>query len=82
MYEGQMSIKYTNILHCKTLRKFAKLDFWFENIPSGNPARVQEQIVFFSSFVKNSFFTLWTLAAASREGLSYYFFLLRIRVTG
>jgi hypothetical protein len=29
-----MSIKYTNILHCKTP---PNLDFWFENIPSGNP---------------------------------------------
>jgi hypothetical protein len=33
----QMSIKYTNIFHCKTLKNYPNLDFWFENIPSGNP---------------------------------------------
>jgi hypothetical protein len=33
----QVSIKYTNIFHCKTL---PNLDFWFENKPSGNPASV------------------------------------------
>jgi hypothetical protein len=33
----QMFIKYTNIFHCKTLQNLPNLDFWFENIPSGNP---------------------------------------------
>jgi hypothetical protein len=32
----QVSIKYTNILHCKALQN---LDFWFENKPSGNPGQ-------------------------------------------
>jgi hypothetical protein len=34
----QMSIKYTNILNCQTLRKFTQSPiFWSENKPSGNP---------------------------------------------
>jgi hypothetical protein len=33
-----MSIKSTNIFHCKNLKNYPTLDFWFENIPSGNPA--------------------------------------------
>jgi hypothetical protein len=31
----QMDINYTNSFHSKALQN---LDFWFENIPSGNPA--------------------------------------------
>jgi hypothetical protein len=33
----QMVIKYTNLFHSKALQNLPKLDFWFENIPSGNP---------------------------------------------
>jgi hypothetical protein len=33
----QLSIKYNNICHCKTLQNLAKFGFWFENKPSGNP---------------------------------------------
>jgi hypothetical protein len=33
----QMAIKYTNIFHCKTLQNLKTWDFWFENMPSGNP---------------------------------------------
>jgi hypothetical protein len=29
-----MTKKYTSIFHCKALQNW---DFWFENIPSGNP---------------------------------------------
>jgi hypothetical protein len=33
----RMYIKYANLFHSKTLQKFTQnLDFWFENIPSGN----------------------------------------------
>jgi hypothetical protein len=35
----QISIKFTNIFHCKTLQNLPF--FWFENIPSGNPAVVK-----------------------------------------
>jgi hypothetical protein len=31
----QMSVKYTNIFHCKTHQNLPIFDFWFENIPSG-----------------------------------------------
>jgi hypothetical protein len=35
----KMATKYTNIVRCKTLRNLPQLGFfWFENIPSGNPA--------------------------------------------
>jgi hypothetical protein len=34
----QVTIKYTNILHCRTIKIYPNLDFWFENKPSGNPA--------------------------------------------
>jgi hypothetical protein len=37
LYSTQMGIKYTNIFHSKALQNLPKLDFWFENIPSGNP---------------------------------------------
>jgi hypothetical protein len=33
----QLAIKFTNICHCKTLKIYPNWDFWFENIPSGNP---------------------------------------------
>jgi hypothetical protein len=32
-----MAINHTNIFHCKTLQDLPTLDFWLENIPSGNP---------------------------------------------
>jgi hypothetical protein len=32
-----VSIKYTNIFHCKTLQIYPNWDFWSEKIPSGNP---------------------------------------------
>jgi hypothetical protein len=34
----QMSIKYTNIFHCMTVQNLPNWDFWFENLPAGNPA--------------------------------------------
>jgi hypothetical protein len=34
----QVSIKYANTFHCKTLQNLPKFGFWFENEPSGNPA--------------------------------------------
>jgi hypothetical protein len=34
----QTAIKYTNIFHCKSLKKLPKSGFWVENMPSGNPA--------------------------------------------
>jgi hypothetical protein len=36
-----MALKYTKSFHCKTLLNLPKSDFWFENIPSGNPGRDQ-----------------------------------------
>jgi hypothetical protein len=36
-YIDQMAIKYTNIFHYKILQIYPNWDFWFENIPSGNP---------------------------------------------
>jgi hypothetical protein len=33
----QMSLKYTNFSHCNTLQ-----NFWFENVPSGNPGKDQK----------------------------------------
>jgi hypothetical protein len=33
-----MAIKYTNILSSKALPNLPNLGFWFEKIPSGNPA--------------------------------------------
>jgi hypothetical protein len=33
----QISIKYTNLFHCKTLPKLPKFGFWLKNTPSGNP---------------------------------------------
>jgi hypothetical protein len=33
----QISIKYTNIGHCKALKNLPKLGFLLENLPSGNP---------------------------------------------
>jgi hypothetical protein len=32
-----MSIEYTNIFHSKAQKISPNCDFWFENIPSGNP---------------------------------------------
>jgi hypothetical protein len=37
---SQMVIKYIDIFHFKTLQIYPNRDFWFENIPSGNPVRV------------------------------------------
>jgi hypothetical protein len=34
----QMAIIYTKIFHCNSLQNLAKVGFWFENMPSGNPA--------------------------------------------
>jgi hypothetical protein len=35
----QVSLKYSNIIHAKTLQNLPKIwIFWFENKPSGNPA--------------------------------------------
>jgi hypothetical protein len=36
IYE-MFEIKLTNIFHCKTLQNLPESDFWFVNIPSGNP---------------------------------------------
>jgi hypothetical protein len=33
----QMLIKNTNLFLYKTIKKYPNFDFWFENIPSGNP---------------------------------------------
>jgi hypothetical protein len=32
-----MALKYINIFKVKAFRIYPKWDFWFENIPSGNP---------------------------------------------
>jgi hypothetical protein len=32
-----MVIKYINIFQSKALKEYPSWDFWFENIPSGNP---------------------------------------------
>jgi hypothetical protein len=34
----RMDIKYINIFFARHSRIYPNLDFWFENIPSGNPA--------------------------------------------
>jgi hypothetical protein len=35
-----MATTYPNIFHCKTLQNLPQLGiFWFENLPSGNPAQ-------------------------------------------
>jgi hypothetical protein len=48
----QMGIKFTNIFLCKTLQNFPNLDFWFENIPSGNLALTSDiEEVGFSLFL-------------------------------
>jgi hypothetical protein len=36
----QVSIKYTNIFQCKTLKIYPNLDIWFENKLSGNTAQI------------------------------------------
>jgi hypothetical protein len=33
-----MAIKNSNIDHCKTSKIYPVWNFWFENMPSGNPA--------------------------------------------
>jgi hypothetical protein len=33
-----MGIKYTTTFHSKANKNFPNWNFWFENIPSGNPA--------------------------------------------
>jgi hypothetical protein len=39
-----MTIKYTSIFYIPRLSKiYQNWDFWFENKPSGNPARKQSQ---------------------------------------
>jgi hypothetical protein len=35
-----MAIKYTETVHYGTLKNLPQLDFWSENIPSGNPGPV------------------------------------------
>jgi hypothetical protein len=32
-----MAIKYINIVHAMHSKIYPNLDFWFENIPAGNP---------------------------------------------
>jgi hypothetical protein len=44
-YVDQMGIKYTNIVHYKTLENLPKLGFWFVNIPFGNPAEASQHIL-------------------------------------
>jgi hypothetical protein len=34
-----MGIIYTKNFHSKALKIYPKWDYWFENIPSGNPAQ-------------------------------------------
>jgi hypothetical protein len=41
---NQVAIKYTNIFHCKTPKIYPNWVFWFENMPSGNPALQLRQI--------------------------------------
>jgi hypothetical protein len=38
MYVFLMAIKYSNIFYFKPSKIYPIWDFWFENIPSGNPA--------------------------------------------
>jgi hypothetical protein len=33
----QVTLKYTNIFNRQALKIYPNWDFWFENIPSGNP---------------------------------------------
>jgi hypothetical protein len=33
----QMTIEYPNFFHSKASKIYPNLDFWFENMPSGNP---------------------------------------------
>jgi hypothetical protein len=39
----QMNVKYTNIFHPSALQNIPNWDFWYEKIPSGNPAKQQCQ---------------------------------------
>jgi hypothetical protein len=47
-----MIIKYSKIVHCKSLQNLSKLGFWFENKPSGNPG-VHAYINSIEGFVHN-----------------------------
>jgi hypothetical protein len=35
----QMSVRYTKNYHSRPSKKYQNWDFWFENVPSGNPGR-------------------------------------------
>jgi hypothetical protein len=46
-----MALKYTNIFHCKALFKIYP-NFWFENMPSGNPGvRCHDQVISDGRFI-------------------------------
>jgi hypothetical protein len=32
-----MALRYTYLVHCKTLHFYTNTDFWLENMPPGNP---------------------------------------------
>jgi pyocin large subunit-like protein len=36
----QMAIEYTNLSKSKVLKKYPNWEFWFKNIPSGNPDQI------------------------------------------
>jgi hypothetical protein len=38
-----MGKEYSNLFHSKALKNYQNWNFWFENIPSGNPDQ-EEQI--------------------------------------
>jgi hypothetical protein len=40
-----MATQFTKIFHFKSLQNLPKWGFWFENIPSGNPAHYQVLLV-------------------------------------
>jgi hypothetical protein len=52
-----MTIKCTNIFHCKTLQNLPKLGFWFQNMPSSIPSRSKQQ----SLLSKNELGSMWRL---------------------
>jgi hypothetical protein len=46
-----MAVKYTNFIHSKAFQNVPELKFWYENVPSGNPAFVS----LLSTLYKNEF---------------------------
>jgi hypothetical protein len=51
----QIGTKYTNISHCKI---YPNWDFWFENMPSGNPVKEVLHACFQGKKAKQTFVIL------------------------